>query len=547
MQKEIFFLFSARKVMTITLLIGFVMMSGIIGYLIVNKDNFTNQPVVNNTEDQAALGEDEYAPYICSKEGDLSVLANSAYPYNKARITSKEGGRGGSIYFPTDIFVINDSDFLLEGVNVPEVNRITVEWDGDNKVTQVKNFERGDTHWCFAISKEIGNLEKGVNIYMVRLYLDDDEVIEYSVQLTQNVFGGEINDHEILHINWLSEIEKKPVQNFFSKEELEGFYTDCNYYEDDYKTKRACYELFSFYKAGTVSGGTYSGYDYYLLSQTFIGHGEVDYYYRLIFNPSDRRLILLSKYSNEPDEKDKEFFTLAENITVDNLLPPPEISIPNTSYFLEPHSESPNVLFADMISYDYYNSRKVFTGSGAGDVYIEEKTKTFFVRVPDGSLMIYRIKLPFVKDRGESEGWRDDLLLDIKFTDGKQNVEHYSHGSTYQFTCLGGYLYDIALPESTNFDSQLTLAGVSASGDKFYELRDERKLREIYEKKGAIAYEGFPSRLSYTFKDDISFEDFLALHPLLFWKDPFGRWVQFTNNIFSPVAECGGGMSKSAL
>ena len=470
----------------------------------------------------------------CSKEGDLSVLARSAYPSNKARITSTKGNRGGSVNFPHRTFLIMDPDFVLEGVNVPEVNRITVEWDGDKATKQVQNFMRGNTHWCFDINEKIGNIMPGVNIYTVKLFLDKDEIIEYGVQVIYDTYSSVILDNIIINIDWFSEIKKEPVENLFSQDVLDNFYTDCNY-------NLSCYNLFSFYKAGSVRSGKYKDYDYYLVSRTFIGHGSSDDYYRAIFNPSEKKLILLEKYSNEPSGEDKPFFTVAENITVENLLPKKEILIPNSSYYLEAHEESPNILFSKMISIEHDKSKKIFTDPEAGDVYMEDKTKTFFVKVPDGSLKIYRIKLPFVKSREKSEDWNyDDLLLDITFTDGKANTENYFHGSRYQFVCAGGDMYDIVPEKDLNPEKNLRLLGTSSNGEEFYEFKSN-KLKEYYENTNSL------SGIRYHINDDIFFEQFESFHPLIFWKDPFGRWVQFTNNRLSSMAECGGGLSNSAI
>ncbi len=487
--------------------------------------------------------------FACSREGDLFVLGNSAYPYNKARIISKEGKMGGSVDFPNYTFAINDSNFVLEGVNISEVNRIDVEWKGDGRIEPVGNFARGDTHWCFNISEEKGNLKKGTNIYFVRLYLDNEEKIEYSVQLIWGAFAGEIEDKEVLHINWLDKIQKEPITKFFSQEQLDNFYTDCNYYELDYKTPKPCYELFSFYRAGTVDGGKYDDYEYCLVSQTFIGDGESDYYYRILFNSKDKRLILLKEYSNDLSSQDKIFFTLANHLTIDNLLPKAEIPIPGTGYYLEPHSDSPNALFSDVVATGFYSisPKKLFTDPDAGDIYLEEHKRTFIVRVSDGSIMVYRMKLPFIKTMQAAEDWNtDDLLLDIRFEDGRQNTEYYSHGSRYQFVCAGGKLYDIVSGDFLDVNTQLKLAGTSSSGDKFYEINNEEKLKEIYNNKRTIPI-GISDESSYIFHQDITFEEFKALHPLLFWRDPFGRWIQFTDNIFSSDAECGGGYGKSAL
>ncbi|MCK5591220.1 MAG: hypothetical protein KAI72_04620, partial [Candidatus Pacebacteria bacterium] len=410
----------------------------------------------------------------CSKEGDLSVLAKSAYPYNKARITSIKGNRGDHGSFPHRTFLISDPDFILEGVNVPEVNSITIEWDGDKEIKQVQNFTRGNTHWCFDINEKIGNIAPGVNIYTVKLFLDKDEIIEYGVQIIYDTYPSVILDNITINIDWFSEIKKEPIENFFSQDVLDNFYTDCNY-------NLPCYNLFSFYKAGSVRSGKYKDYNYYLVSRTFMGHGSSDDYYRAIFNSSEKKLILLKKHSNEPYGEDKPFFTVAENITVENLLPKKEILIPNSSYYLEAHDESPNALFSKMISIEYYKSKKIFTDPEAGDVYMEDKTKTFFVKVPDGSLKIYRIKLPFVRSREKSEDWNyDDLLLDITFTDGKANTENYFHGSRYQFVCAGGDMYDIVAEKDLNPEKNLKLLGTSPNGEEFYEFKSN-KLKEYYE------------------------------------------------------------------
>lgn len=473
-------------------------------------------------------------PNSCSKEGNLSVLARSAYPYNKARITSTKGNRGGSVNFPHRTFLITDPNFILEGVNVPEVNRITVEWDGDKEIKQIQNFTRGNTHWCFDINEKIGNITPGVNIYTVKLFLDKDEIIEYGVQIIYDTYPSVILDDITINIDWFSEIKKEPVENFFSQDVLDNFYTDCNY-------DLPCYNLFSFYKAGSVRSGKYKNYNYYLVSRTFMGHGSSDDYYRAIFNSSEKEIILLKKYSNEPYGKDKPFFTVAENITVENLLPKKEILIPNSSYYLEAHDESPNILFSKMISIEYYKSKKIFTDPEVGDVYMEDKTKTFFVKVPDGSLKIYRIKLPFVSSREKSEDWNyDDLLLDITFTDGKVNTENYFHGSRYQFVCAGGDMYDIVPEKDLSPEKNLRLLGTSPNGEKFYEFKSN-KLKEYYENTNSL------SGIRYHINDNISFEQFESFHPLIFWKDPFDRWVQFTNNRLSSMAECGGGLSNSAI
>jgi hypothetical protein len=529
----------------IGLIVLTVLVLGLGGYLVYTKGRSDASKEIKGGNEQAA--EEAQPTEQCSAVGDLSVLENSAYPYNKARITSKEGSRGGSVTFPNEVYVLDQPDFVLEGVNLPEADKITVEWDGNGKVEQVGNFKLGDTHWCFEISEAKGNIKKGVNIYMVRIYFTGDEVVEYSVQITWNAFEAAVADSGNIKVDWLPEAKKEPVEKFFTQEERDNFYTDCNNY--DYiggkEVQKPCYDLFAFYRAGSVESGKYKGYDYYLVSRTFIGHGSSEDYYRVLRNPSEGKLILLSKYSNEPAPEDKKFFTVADDAVLDNLLPKAEIPIPGTSYFLERHSESPNALFSYMTDEDGYSGkpRKLFTDAEAGDVYLDEHNQSFMVRVPDGSVMIYRIKLPFAKEREAAKEWnKDNLLLVIKFTDGKENTQRYSHGSRFLFTCMGGELYDVIPAAELKPDTQLELAGTAPTGEKFYRYKERDTLKKFY------AGEGFSSKVPYGLREEnMSFDQFVALNPLLFWKDPLGRWVRFTVDIFTPLAECGGAMRMSAL
>lgn len=437
---------------------------------------------------------------------------------------------------------------MLEGVSLPEADKVTLEWDGDGKVSQLDNFKLGDTHWCFEISEAKRNIKKGVNIYKARIYFTGDEVVEYSIQVTWNAFEDTVKDSGNIKVSWLSQLKEEPVEKFFTQEERENFYTDCNNY--DYGSTgpklKPCYDLFSFYLAGSVASGKYTGYDYYLVSRTFIGDGESDDYYRILRNSSEGKMILLSKYSNEPAAEDKQFFVVADDAVLDNLLPKVEIPISNTDYYLEPHSESPNALFSEMVKgfgYVTEKPRKLFTDAQAGDIYLDEHTKTFMVRVNDGSVKIYKIKLPFVKSQEASKNWNtDDMLLDIKFTDGTQNNQRYFHGSRYQFVCAAGDLYDIVPENKLNPSTQLELAGTASTGEKFYRIKDRNILEGFYNGTG------FYSEMAYAISDrSLTFDQFMNLNPVLFWKDPLGRWIQFTVSIFSPMAECGGGMGMSAI
>jgi len=119
----------------------------------------------------------------------------------------------------------------------------------------------------------------------------------------------------------------------------------------------------------------------------------------------------------------------------------------------------------------------------------------------------------------------DALVPKITFTDGTVNKAEYS------FTARGGcgstnYL-QVVDPQSLSVANDLSVVGKNSQGDLIYQLKDSNHpwLKSLYK--------NFPS------DPPLTYQQFLASRPLLYWVDPFGRLVELQNAVYQPQAECG--------
>jgi hypothetical protein len=184
----------------------------------------------------------------------------------------------------------------------------------------------------------------------------------------------------------------------------------------------------------------------------------------------------------------------------------------------------------------------VFLDNQWGSVYTDKpSTKTvkngFYLRAPDGTIRTYTYEPPFMgQDRIAKLTWADGTTNNDEYV----SVERTGCGSFgYASVKYEGYpiLLDTFVREGTvppRFSStELKLAGKTADGDDIYDLKDKNNLllKDIYNNQYDVGGGESDGKLSY--------EKFLASHPVFFWKDPFDRWLKFQNYTFQPQAECG--------
>jgi hypothetical protein len=165
-------------------------------------------------------------------------------------------------------------------------------------------------------------------------------------------------------------------------------------------------------------------------------------------------------------------------------------------------------------------SRKyLFTDEIVGDVYRDDYA-CFMTERPDHVAVAYSLELPF--DYADD---RSDGTLAFTKLDGTVNTEVYKGYRDYN-SCLN------VVDASEMNESELTKAGEFSNGVELYTYANSqaKALLDLYADKNTLAsYESGQNKYSY--------EEFFSYNPYLYWKDPFGDWVKFTNHRFDTAAE----------
>ena len=142
----------------------------------------------------------------------------------------------------------------------------------------------------------------------------------------------------------------------------------------------------------------------------------------------------------------------------------------------------------------------------------------FFLKMPDGTYENYVYEVPFI------EGG----IISGTIQSGKPIPGNYTYGATAG--C--GFGVNLVLAPSRITLKDLKVIGV-VGGEKqnLYVLKNtnDAYLKDVYN-----AYKQFAPKDAL-----VSYENFIAANPILFWQDPWGRLVRFMNTSFVAGAECG--------
>lgn len=291
----------------------------------------------------------------------------------------------------------------------------------------------------------------------------------------------------------------------------------------------------NYYKVGTINKDTYQGADIIVVkSNGGLAFGN----YSLRFIKNQDKLILLPQYSSERYDDDK---LIDSKFTEDKTFVISDIDFPKNITGDSPRKVLTKTIEADGITYipfDKSNLTKAFTDAKLGDVYTSTKSQEFnpikqvgeknvgdlgffgkngfYIKSPDGGTVIYNLDIDFIKDKS---------TLDITYLDGKKNTKEFLP------TDIGGCGSQnfISVVDSINVSTDLEKIGTNSKGDDIYKLKDPNNtlLKDFYNNK----YFPEGKKLSYA--------NFAAKNPLIFWVDPFNRVVKFIDVTYIPAAECG--------
>lgn len=291
------------------------------------------------------------------------------------------------------------------------------------------------------------------------------------------------------------------------------------------------------YKTGTFVSGRYSGFNL-LSAQIMLGMGSEHFR----FASRGKELVLLKKYSGSIDDLSVEFpnvrsrFSSDENYTIPGFEPLKSFKSPDgTLLFLTDRvflGSSPGLTQEKDMRYVV----PVFEDARMGTVFTTAPdyrtssenfltSNAFYVFAPDKSYWTYEMKIPFVN---VVNGFKTP---DITWNSRTKNTDQYI------FETVGGCgsknFYHVVT--DIDLEKDLTPAGKTVNGETVYTFKNvnDKHLQSLYESSDSSQYEsnGLAVKISYS--------SFLAKKPLFYWKDPFGRLIEFKNASFVQPAECG--------
>lgn len=347
-----------------------------------------------------------------------------------------------------------------------------------------------------------------------------------------------LQDGEIL-VAW----NNQPVQVDFSTlfDSLSSFLIEIDFEQElvDYGfTLDQVIEDFKSYKIGTVEQGEYTGQDLYLVTYSPEGPSFRDIMFRVIKDGASP--IILTNHSDElHDYYYEKIFGLDEETNIVNLEPTDTILVPDSDFILVKTEEEPFLLMSN-----YDNLRELYKYNDEDYLYKDEENGCFIVRANDGTIREYYFELDFLGEAGDAGQYAGMVpnLLDIVMNSGEQNNREYIFkkvgGCSGFSTCYNysDYVENI---------SQLFEVAQSRDGqEKFYVLRRDDNgryddqayeiLKEMYDLIHIIYdLEGNP------INSGLTFDEFVGDNPLIYWQDPFGDFIEFSNASYLPAVECG--------
>ncbi len=167
---------------------------------------------------------------------------------------------------------------------------------------------------------------------------------------------------------------------------------------------------------------------------------------------------------------------------------------------------------------------KIAKNNVLGKVY-RAREDCLIAELPDHTAKAYGFDIPFV--------YNDARVPKINFDDGTKNKDVYSY---MKHTCVN--LCDEYNHNDKVSESDLKKIGTTNDGDEIYEFKDPNNkiLKDLYNDKNTVAYFGddWSDKLDH---NKYSYDEFINMHPYLYWKDPFGNFVEFVNDKFTVAAE----------
>lgn len=300
-------------------------------------------------------------------------------------------------------------------------------------------------------------------------------------------------------------------------------------------------------RVGTVTSGRYGDADVFVWNNncfTAVDWPCTAYYapaFRLL-KLKDRSIVLLSRLtmdiSSTPDLTPGISVTVDATSTMD-IETPAMLAIPNARYALKKIGTS-HEFVAETEKRFLFHSMEIDK-----DIYEDLRTNCIIVASNDGTTSIYEIDYMQSKPKENTyvPGNATFVALSILWSDGTKSDGGYTHG---RFSCDPHLnCYNVATVTEGKLrtevgDFELRKIGVTSGNEDVYEeaytAKDLEKFHESNMRDLSQTYMYFFVENGQ--KKPLP-QEFYASHPVIYFKDPFGRWLRWMKEEYLPAAECG--------
>lgn len=364
------------------------------------------------------------------------------------------------------------------------------------------------------------------NLVTVYFLLNKNKKIDNTNQNTNNIvinennFNDDINTdlptEEIL-IDWYTQPITISTEEFFGADKIA-----LNKKQSPYTILEV---ISSIEKVGQVKTGTYSGDNLYTVLIEEMGSTKL----QAIKHNNDVLIFNNQIDYNRCAENPYKLLCTDIDLTIQNLETPEIIEIADSNLQLIKKEWQYYQKFSEL-----ENIERLFEYSPGKYVYQEKfpnsKSLNYLATAEDRTIRLYELKLDFLGAEGESSQYLGQIpnTLDITWSDGTKNSEEFLQ-ETYRNS--QSYAYYIKGLED------LKITGQTKTGDPIYELKNTD-----FKENPADTENIFKKMYNSIYTPDgqeIPFTEFLKQHPIIFWQDPFGNFLEFRNAEFMPAAEFG--------
>jgi hypothetical protein len=340
-----------------------------------------------------------------------------------------------------------------------------------------------------------------------------------------------------------------------------------------YTSSEDSVSLSRYYKVGKFIEGPYEDSELIVASLVLTGMGVNDETFRIVRKP-DNSLVMLSRQSydlsdwrsdwpnipagDEDDIFNQDKFTIDSSYLIPDLEMPDKITNPADSH--QVIYKAPAGMFsasdARIIKNSWseqpdkwieafknpVNNLPVWTnpkpskvtGIPTGPLGEESYQNGFYVELPDGTFLAYVMKPTFmVSSDSSGSSWSGSGVPAVLWTDAGKDILNTDEYSMATIGGCGISNYAAVMPDS--LVSKLVVMGKTNDNeaDNIYKLNDsnDQMLKDPY-----ATYKEFTQAMKGKV---MTYQQFLAKHPIFFWKDPFARIIKFTRKDILPMAECG--------